>query len=193
MLLGRFAPRPGFICAKDLLLWAGLNQRSGVPWSSFLSSVLRWKIAPAHRIADGGGRVEGPQFFQHAVELALDLVQAAQDQRETVVGGHDFTASEEGAPAGGDGGMPGRGLSQQSGSNSASSLCGGGRSVLVLCFSHVTFGPISLSRFAHVRRLVHLRQRFVRRCHGRMLASGKDALSPTDLAGEGLDFAILAR
>src|SRR5215831_6955226 len=101
MLLGRFAPRPGFICAKDLLLWAGLNQRSGVPWSSFLSSVLRWKIAPAHRIADGGRRVEGPQFFQHAVELALDLVQAAQDQGETVVGGHDFTASEEKAPAGG--------------------------------------------------------------------------------------------
>src|SRR5215475_9941537 len=68
----------------------------------------------------------------------------------------------------GDGGMPGRGLSQQSGSNSASSLCGGGRSVLVLCFSHVTFRPISLSRFAHVRRLVHLRQRFVRRCQNRM-------------------------
>src|SRR5215471_17848004 len=99
MLLGRFAPRPGFICAKDLLLWAGLNQRSGVPWGQFLSSVLRWKIAPAHRIADGGGRVEGPQFFQHAVELALDLVEAAHDQRETVVGGHDFTASEDEAPA----------------------------------------------------------------------------------------------
>ena len=64
--------------------------------------------------------------------------------------------------------MPGRGLSQQSGSNSASSLCGGGRSVLVLCFSHITFGPISLSRFAHARRLAHLRQRFVRRCHDRM-------------------------
>src|SRR5215471_21722603 len=99
MLLGRFAPRPGFICAKDLLLWAGLNQRSGVPWGQFLSSVLRWKIAPAHRIADGGGRVEGPQFFQHVVELALDLVQAAQDQGETVVGGHDFTASEETGPS----------------------------------------------------------------------------------------------
>jgi hypothetical protein len=36
----------------------------------------------------------GKQFFQHAVKLALDLVQAAQDQGETVVGGHDFTASE---------------------------------------------------------------------------------------------------
>ena len=35
------------------------------------------------------------------VELALDLVQVAQDQRETVVGGHNFTASEEEAPAGG--------------------------------------------------------------------------------------------
>src|SRR5262249_7853516 len=78
-----------------------LKQGSGVPWGQFFSSVLFWKIAPAHRIADGGGRVEGPQFFQHVVELALDLVQAAQDQRETAVGGHDFTASEEEAPAGG--------------------------------------------------------------------------------------------
>src|SRR5262245_2899706 len=33
--------------------------------------------SPAHRIADGGG---GPQLLQHVVELALDLVQAAQDQ-----------------------------------------------------------------------------------------------------------------
>src|SRR5262245_57687013 len=63
-----------------------------------------WKIAPTHRIADGGGRVEGPQFFQHVVEHALDLVQAVQDQREIVVRGHDFTGSEEEAPAGGDGG-----------------------------------------------------------------------------------------
>ena len=38
------------------------------------------------------------------VELALDLVQATQDHRETVVGGHDFTASEEEAPDGGEGG-----------------------------------------------------------------------------------------
>jgi hypothetical protein len=60
------------------------------------------------------------------VELALDLVQAAEDQRETVVGGHDITAAR--GPGGG--GMPGQGLSWQSRSNSASSLCGGGRSVL---------------------------------------------------------------
>src|SRR5262249_39263086 len=98
------------------------------------------------------------------VELALDLVQAAQDQGETVVGGHDFTASEEEAPAGGMGGMPGRGRSQQSGSNSASSLCGGGGSVVVLFFSPPTFWAILVFRFAHVRRLVHPRQRFVRRC-----------------------------
>src|SRR5262249_13949022 len=91
----------------------GLNQRRGVPLGLFFSSFLTWKMARAHRIADGGGRVEGPQFFQHAVELALDLVQAAQDQRETVVGGHGFTASEEEAPAGGMGGMPGRGLSSR--------------------------------------------------------------------------------
>jgi hypothetical protein len=39
--------------------------------------------------------------LQHVVELALDLVQAAQDQQKTVVGGHDFTASEEEVPAGG--------------------------------------------------------------------------------------------
>src|SRR5262249_29056927 len=67
---------------------------------------------PYRYVPDGGGRVEGPQFFQHVVELALDLVQAAQDQGETVVGSHDFTASEEEAPAGGMGGMPGRGRSQ---------------------------------------------------------------------------------
>src|SRR5262245_22818234 len=39
------------------------------------------------------------------------------------------------------------GASWQSGSISAASLCGGDRSVPVLCFSHITFGPISLSRF----------------------------------------------
>src|SRR5262249_16896859 len=69
------------------------------------------------------------------------------------------------------GGMPGRGLRQQSGSDSASSLCAGGTSVSLLLSSHITFSPILISRFAHVRRLVHLRQRFVRRCHDRMSQS----------------------
>jgi hypothetical protein len=40
--------------------------------------------------------------------------------------------------------MPGRGRNQQSGSNSASSLCGGGRSVLVLCFFHIPSGRYRL-------------------------------------------------
>ena len=37
---------------------------------------------------DGGG---GPQLLQHVVELALNLVQAAQDQGEVVVGGQELT------------------------------------------------------------------------------------------------------
>src|SRR5262245_40048961 len=49
-------------------------------------SVLPWTIAPACRIADGRG---GAQLFQQAVELAFDSVQAAQDQRESVMGGHE--------------------------------------------------------------------------------------------------------
>src|SRR5215813_9845068 len=46
------------------------------------ASVLPWEIASAHRIADGGGHL---WFFDYAVDLALDLVQTAQDRQETVV------------------------------------------------------------------------------------------------------------
>jgi hypothetical protein len=59
------------------------------------------------------------------------------------------------------GGRVRMGPSWQSRSNSASSLCGGGRSVLVLCFSHITFRPIPLSHSDSVPGLVHLCQRFV--------------------------------
>ena len=60
-------------------------------------------------------------------------------------------------------GVPGMGpLVGRAGSKSASSLCGGGRRVSVLCFSHITFRLISLSRTDPVPGLVRLRQRFVR-------------------------------
>jgi hypothetical protein len=71
-------------------------------------SVLPWKIAPAHRIADGSW---GPQLFHYPVKLALDFVQSAEDQGEVVVGGHGSTRKRPHPQAGGlseDGALVGR-------------------------------------------------------------------------------------
>jgi hypothetical protein len=59
MLLGGFAPVLGSPAPKVLLLSQAQPAQRRTP-GLFLSSVLLWKIAPAHRVADGGGRVEGP-------------------------------------------------------------------------------------------------------------------------------------
>jgi hypothetical protein len=72
-------------------------------------SVLLWKIATPYRIADGSGTY----LFHHTVELALDLVQATEDQGETVGGGHDTHWMKEAPATTSD-----RGLSWQSGLNS---------------------------------------------------------------------------
>src|SRR5262245_60873647 len=53
-----------------------------------LSLVLPGEAATSHRIADGRGL---PQLFQDEVELALDLIQAAQDLGEAVGRGHRST------------------------------------------------------------------------------------------------------
>src|SRR5215472_19366024 len=75
-----------------------------LPLGGRAGSILPWKIATAYRITDGRGH---PQLFQHAVKLALDLVQAAQDQGETVVGGHGSQhRRKRPRPEGGMGGMP---------------------------------------------------------------------------------------
>src|SRR5262245_8387805 len=107
MLRGGFPPPPP---AEDHHL----------PLVGRVGSILPWKIAPAHRITDGRGH---PQLFQHAVKLALDLVQAPQDQGETVVGGHDILGSpKDEAPAS----TSGRGLTwaeRIETSNSARPLC----------------------------------------------------------------------
>jgi hypothetical protein len=72
-----------------------------------VASVLLWKIAPAYRIADGSGTY----LFHYAVKLALDLVQAAEDQGETVGGGHWGPGQErKKAPA-----IDGQGKLKQSG------------------------------------------------------------------------------
>jgi hypothetical protein len=63
----------------------------------------------------------------------------------------------------GMGAIPGQGPSLQSGSKSASSLCGGGRHLETYSsLSHITFRPISLSRSDPVPGFVRSRQRFVR-------------------------------
>jgi len=71
MLLGRFAPRPGFICAKDLLLLSQAQPaQRRTPGANSLSSILLWKIASAHRV-DGHLLVPPISYDRDKFERAI--------------------------------------------------------------------------------------------------------------------------
>jgi hypothetical protein len=93
------------------------------------------------------------------IELALDLVQAAEDQRETVVGGHGTHRRERPRP---EGDLPGQPLVGRADQTRPLHCAVVGEVCCFLCFSHIIFRPIPLSRFDPVLGFVRLRQKFVR-------------------------------
>src|SRR5262249_51471182 len=93
----------------------------------------------------------------HAIELALDFVQAAQDQGEAVSRGHGSTHrrhQKDETPAT----TSGQGLSWQTVRRLCGRVAGG-------VFFPPSFGGTPVSRIGPAPRLVYLRQRFVYRSH----------------------------